>query len=118
MAGREQRLWRLGEAVVGGKDLTSAVVGVFEELQTAPGQVVPIGMLEDVNRKEVSIERSCYGTLGERLAGHSTSRTHRRRKWENENYGLGKSNQPWIEEGESMFEFTEQRRTGTTGASQ
>ncbi|WP_101297088.1 DNA-binding protein [Halegenticoccus soli] len=47
---------RLGEAVVDGKDLMSAVVGVFEELQTAPGQVVPIGKLEDVNRKEVSIE--------------------------------------------------------------
>jgi ssDNA-binding replication factor A large subunit len=47
---------RLGEAVFGGKDLTSAVVGVFEELQTAPGQVIPIGTLEDVNRKEVSIE--------------------------------------------------------------
>jgi ssDNA-binding replication factor A large subunit len=47
---------RLGEAVVGGKDLMSAVVGVFEELQTAPGQVVPIGKLEDVNRQEVSIE--------------------------------------------------------------
>ncbi|WP_254547329.1 DNA-binding protein [Halomarina pelagica] len=47
---------RLGEAVVGGKDLMSAVVGVFEELQTAPGTVIPIGTLEDVNRKEVSIE--------------------------------------------------------------
>jgi ssDNA-binding replication factor A large subunit len=47
---------RLGEAVVGGKDLTSAVVGVFEELQTAPGTVIPIGKLENVNRKEVSIE--------------------------------------------------------------
>jgi len=47
---------RLGEAVVGGKDLTGAVVGVFEELQTAPGTVIPIGKLENVNRKEVSIE--------------------------------------------------------------
>src|SRR6056297_4151626 len=46
---------QLGKAVVSGKDLMSAVVGVFEELQTAPGQVVPIGKLEDVNRKEVSI---------------------------------------------------------------
>jgi len=46
----------VGEAVIGGKDMMSAVVGMFEELQTAPGQVVPIGMLEDVNRKEVSIE--------------------------------------------------------------
>ena len=34
----------------------SAVVGVFEELQTAPGQVVPIGELKDIDREEVSIE--------------------------------------------------------------
>src|SRR6056297_3084356 len=47
---------QLGKAVVSGKDLMSAVVGVFEELQTAPGTVVPIGKVEDVNRKEVSIE--------------------------------------------------------------
>ena len=47
---------RLAEAVVDGTDMTSAVVRVFEELQTAPGQVIPIGKLEDVNRKEVSIE--------------------------------------------------------------
>src|SRR6056297_2528242 len=32
---------RLSEAVVGGQDLTSAVVNVFEELQTAPGHVIP-----------------------------------------------------------------------------
>ncbi len=48
---------RLADAVVNGRDLTSAVVGVFEELQTAPGQVVPIGKLEAVDRKEVSIDR-------------------------------------------------------------
>ncbi len=47
---------RLGEAVVGGKDLTSAVVEVFEELRTAPGRVVPIGELEEIDREEVSIE--------------------------------------------------------------
>ncbi|SDY86275.1 DNA-binding protein [Halopenitus persicus] len=47
---------RLTEAVVDGTDITSAVVRVFEELQTAPGQVVPIGKLEDVDRKEVSID--------------------------------------------------------------
>ena len=47
---------RLAEAVVGGKGLMSAVVEVFEELQTAPGQVVPIGKLEDIEREEVSIE--------------------------------------------------------------
>ncbi len=45
---------RLGEAVVSGKDLTSAVVGVFKELQTAPGQVVPIGKLEDVCPVEIA----------------------------------------------------------------
>ncbi|TKX58570.1 replication factor A [Halorubrum sp. SS7] len=47
---------RLADAVVNGRDLTSAVVGVFEELQTAPGQVVPIGKLDAVDRKEVSID--------------------------------------------------------------
>ena len=47
---------RLADAVVNGRDLTSAVVGVFEELQMAPGQVVPIGKLEAVDRKEVSID--------------------------------------------------------------
>ena len=46
----------LAEAVVGGLDLTSAVVGTFEKLQTAPGQVVPIGKLEAINREEVSIK--------------------------------------------------------------
>jgi ssDNA-binding replication factor A large subunit len=80
----------------------SAVVGVFEELQTAPGQVVPIGKLEDVNRKEVSIE------------GRVTQ------LWESDSPAIqqvglieddsGKtkltswvaSNQPWIEEGERV----------------
>ena len=47
---------RLAEAVVDGRDMASAVVRVFGELQTAPGQVVPIGKLEDIDRKEVSIE--------------------------------------------------------------
>ena len=47
---------QLAEAVVGGMDLTSAVVGTFEKLHTAPGQVVPIGKLEAINREEVSIE--------------------------------------------------------------
>jgi len=47
---------QLAEAVIGGLDLTSAVVGTFEKLQTAPGVVVPIGKLEAINREEVSIE--------------------------------------------------------------
>ncbi len=47
---------RLGEAVASGKSLMAAVVGTFEALQTAPGRIVPIEKLEDVDRKEVSIE--------------------------------------------------------------
>ncbi|PGF13888.1 DNA-binding protein [Natrinema sp. CBA1119] len=93
---------RLGEAVVGGKDLMSAVVGVFEELQTAPGQVVPIGMLEDVNRKEVSIE----GTVTQ-LWEPSSSAISQVGIIEDES-GRTKltswvaSDQPWIEEGERV----------------
>ncbi|MCU4719574.1 DNA-binding protein [Halapricum hydrolyticum] len=93
---------RLGEAVVSGKDLTSAVVGVFKELQTAPGQVVPIGMLEDVNRKEVSIEGTvtvlwesdspAIQQVG--LIEDESGRT-KLTVWK-------KSNQPWIEEGERV----------------
>ena len=93
---------RLGEAVVSGKDLTSAVVGVFKELQTAPGQVVPIGMLEDVNRKEVSIE----GTVTQ-LWEPSSSAISQVGLIEDES-GKTKltswvaSDQPWIEEGERV----------------
>ncbi len=47
---------QLAERVVGGVDLTSAVVGTFETLQTAPGVVVPIGKLEAINREDVTIE--------------------------------------------------------------
>ena len=47
---------KLAERVANGRSVMSAVLGVFEELQTAPGQVIPIGALEDVRRREVSIE--------------------------------------------------------------
>ncbi|MCU4927128.1 DNA-binding protein [Halobacteria archaeon AArc-dxtr1] len=93
---------RMGEAVVDGKDLMSAVVGVFEELQTAPGQVVPIGMLEGVNRKEVSIK----GTVTQ-LWEPSSSAISQVGLIEDES-GRTKftswvaSDQPWIEEGEHV----------------
>jgi hypothetical protein len=45
----------LAERVAEGASLWSAAVGVFEELQTAPGQVIPIASLADVDRGEVSI---------------------------------------------------------------
>jgi len=47
---------QLAKAVVDGTSPTSAVIRVFEELQTAPGQVVPIDALEEVDRETVSIE--------------------------------------------------------------
>lgn len=47
---------RLAEWLVDGRDRMTAVVGVYEELVTAPGTVVPIGELEDIDRREVSIE--------------------------------------------------------------
>ncbi|WP_458186216.1 DNA-binding protein [Haladaptatus sp. NG-WS-4] len=93
---------RLGEAVVGGKDLMSAVVGVFEKLQTAPGTVVPIGKLEDVNRKEVSIEgrvtqlwdpsSSAISQVG--LIEDDSGKT-KFTSWK-------ASDAPWIEEGERV----------------
>jgi hypothetical protein len=46
---------RLAEKVLQGQGMMSAVVGVFEECQTAPGRVVPIGKLEDIARREVSV---------------------------------------------------------------
>ncbi|WP_408960667.1 DNA-binding protein [Natrinema sp. 74] len=93
---------RLSEAVVGGQDLTSAVVHVFEELQTAPGHVIPIANLEEVSRKEVSIE-GCVETLWDPshpsiaqvgLVADDSGQT-RVTIWKS-------SDAPWIEEGEQV----------------
>ena len=46
---------RLAEEVVDGKSMMSAVVGVFEEMQRAPGRVIPIAAVSEVSRREVSI---------------------------------------------------------------
>jgi len=80
----------------------SAVVGVFEELQTAPGTVVPIEKLEDVNRKEVSIEgtvtvlwESDSPAIQQVGLIEDDSGKTKITVWE-------KSNQPWIEEGEHV----------------
>ncbi|QCS44736.1 SOSS complex subunit B family protein [Natrinema versiforme] len=93
---------QLAEAVVDGQDLTSAVVSVFEELQTAPGQIVPIGKLEDVSRQKVSIEgrvetlwdpsHPSIAQVG--LIADDSGQT-RVTIWE-------KSGAPWIEEGERV----------------
>ncbi len=47
---------RLAERIADGVDVLGAVVGVFEELQRAPGQVIPIAAVEEVDRGEVSLE--------------------------------------------------------------
>ena len=47
---------RLAQAVVDGTSVMSAVLRVFEQLQTAPGRIVPIGELEELSRQTVSIE--------------------------------------------------------------
>jgi len=90
---------------------------VFEELQTAPGTVIPIGKLENVNRKEVSIEgrvevlwdadSPAIAQVG--LIADDSGKT-KVTSWV-------ASDQPWIEEGASACGFTERRRTGTMGAS-
>ena len=47
---------RLAERVADRTNVMGAVVGVYEKLRTAPGQVTPIADEQGVNRKEVSIE--------------------------------------------------------------
>ncbi|WP_042664233.1 DNA-binding protein [Haloferax sp. ATB1] len=93
---------RLAEAVADGQSMMSAVVGVFEEFQQAPGTVIPIAAVSEVSRREVSIE----GTITQLwessdpaiqqvgLIEDETGRT-KLTVWE-------KSNQPWIDEGERV----------------
>ena len=47
---------RLAQRVVDGQAVTTAVLAVFDELRMAPGQVVPIGLLEEVRRRDVDVE--------------------------------------------------------------
>jgi hypothetical protein len=93
---------RLAERVLEGGDVASAVVGVSEELRTGPGQVIPIGKLEGVNRTEVSIEGTVT-TLWDSdspaiqqvgLLEDESGRT-KLTSWT-------ASNQPWIAEGERV----------------
>ena len=93
---------RLAEAVVTGMDMMSAVVSVFEELQTAPGQMLPLGKIEDVDQYEVCIQgtvtqlwepsNSAIQQVG--LIEDETGRT-KFTVWK-------KSNQPLVDEGERV----------------
>lgn len=93
---------RLGEAVIGGKDLMSATVGVFEELQTAPRQVVPIGKLEDIDRKEVSIEGTVTVLWEPSSAAISQVGLIEDDSGKTKFTSWKASDAPWIEEGERV----------------
>ncbi|MFC7233448.1 DNA-binding protein [Saliphagus sp. GCM10025308] len=93
---------RLAEAVVGGNDLMSAVVSVFEELETAPGQVVPIGKLEEVGRKEVSIEGTVTQLWEPSSAAISQVGLIEDESGRTKLTSWVASDQPWIEEGERV----------------
>jgi ssDNA-binding replication factor A large subunit len=92
----------LAERVVDGNGMMSAVVGVYEDLQQAPGQVIPIGALEEVRRREVSIEGrvetlwdpSHPGIAQVGLIADESGQT-RVTIWK-------ASDAPWIEEGERV----------------
>ncbi|QLG61107.1 DNA-binding protein [Halorarum salinum] len=93
---------KLAERVAEGRSVTSAVIGVHEELQRAPGRVIPIAALKEVRRREVSIEghvtqlwdasSSAIQQVG--LIEDATGRT-KVTIWQ-------KSDQPWIREGERV----------------
>jgi len=46
----------VAQRVVDGVDMMEAVLTVFEALSKAPGQVIPIGVVGEVNRAEVDVE--------------------------------------------------------------
>jgi len=98
--------------------MTSAVVGLFEELETAPGQVVPIGKLEDVNRKEVSIEGRIRVLWESNSPAIAQVGLIERRERPNESDDLGEIQCFDGSRKASRFAFTGQHGTGTTGVSQ
>ncbi|GGL36150.1 DNA-binding protein [Halarchaeum grantii] len=49
---------RIAQAVLDGADVPTAVLDVKQALDAAPGQVIPISRVEDVDRGEVSIDGS------------------------------------------------------------
>ncbi|NHN48001.1 DNA-binding protein [Halostella sp. JP-L12] len=93
---------RLAERVADGAGVLGAVVGTKEELQEAPGQVVPIGRLEDVNRQSVSIEgrvetlwNPSHPSIAQVGLVADESGQTRVTVWK-------QSRQPWMEEGERV----------------
>jgi hypothetical protein len=93
---------RLAERVLDGAGVLGAVVETKEELQTAPGQVIPIGKLEDVDRQTVSVagrietlwEPSHPSIAQVGLVADESGQT-RVTVWK-------QSRQPWMENGERV----------------
>ena len=93
---------RLAECVVDGQEVTDATLTLFEELQVAPGHVIPIDAVGTVDRREVSIqgmitqlwEPSCAAIQQVGLIEDDTGRT-KFTIWR-------KSKQPIVREGEDV----------------
>ncbi|GCF12087.1 DNA-binding protein [Haloarcula mannanilytica] len=93
---------RLAERLVDGRDMTDAVVDVYDELETAAGTVIPIAKVGEVNRGEVSVE----GRV-EQLWDPSHSSIAQVGLIEDDNERIRvtiwkASAAPWIEEGEHV----------------
>ncbi|WP_313692141.1 SOSS complex subunit B family protein [Halorarum halobium] len=93
---------KLAERVVDGSSLMSAVIGVFEALQTEPGRVVPIAALEEVRRQEVSIEgrvktlwEPSHTSISQVGLVEDESGTVKVTVWK-------RSDAPWMQEGERV----------------
>ncbi|QLG28920.1 DNA-binding protein [Halorarum halophilum] len=93
---------KLAERVADGASVMSAVLGVYEALQRAPGRMIPIAVLEEVQRREVSIEGTVTqlwdpSSLAIQQAGLIEDESGRTKVtiWR-------KSDQPWIREGERV----------------
>jgi hypothetical protein len=93
---------RLAERLVDGRDMTDAVVDVYDELETAAGTVIPIAKVGEVNRGEVSVEGRVE-TLWD--PSHSSIAQVGLIKDDSERIRVTiwkASDAPWVEEGECV----------------
>ncbi|ESP86839.1 single-stranded DNA-binding protein [Candidatus Halobonum tyrrellensis] len=93
---------RLARAVVDGTSVMSAVLRVFEQLQTAPGRVVPIGELEGLSRQTVSIEGTVTKLWTPRSPAISQVGLIEDESGKTKFTSWTASNQPLVEEGERV----------------
>ena len=93
---------QVAERIVDGADVAMAVVRTVEELQTAPGQVIPIGAVKQVDRYEVDIEgdvevlwEPSHSKIQQVGLLKDETRTIKVTVWK-------ASRQPWMREGERV----------------